>query len=108
MADPFLKTFTLIVFVVVLFGINWKMALGCGFLLPLIAWPVNKFGRKIRRSAENSQTRLADLSQILQETVSGNRVVKAFGMEDFEIANFARRLSAKTCAGSVLASSLVR
>ncbi|PYU83136.1 MAG: multidrug ABC transporter ATP-binding protein, partial [Acidobacteria bacterium] len=34
------------------------------------------------------QTRLGDLSQILQETVSGNRVVKAFGMEDFEIAKF--------------------
>jgi subfamily B ATP-binding cassette protein MsbA len=94
MADLFLKTFTLIVFVVVLFGINWKMALGCGFLLPLIAWPVNKFGRKIRRSAENSQTRLADLSQILQETVSGNRVVKAFGMEDFEIRKF--RATART------------
>jgi len=60
------------------FRLNWKMALGCGLLLPLVAWPVKKFGRKIRRSAENSQTRLADLSQILQETVSGNRVVKAF------------------------------
>jgi subfamily B ATP-binding cassette protein MsbA len=71
------------------------MALGCGFLLPLVVWPVNKFGRKIRHSAENSQTRLGDLSQILQETVSGNRVVKAFGMEDFEIRRFreaARRL----------------
>jgi len=88
LADLFLKCFTLVVFVAVLFGINWKMALGCGLLLPLIAWPVNKFGRKIRRSAENSQTRLADLSQILQETVSGNRVVKAFGMEDFEIRKF--------------------
>jgi len=39
--------------------------------------------RKIRRSAENSQTRLGDLSQILQETVSGNRVVKALRHEDF-------------------------
>ncbi len=64
------------------------MALGCAVLLPLVAWPINKFGRKIRRSAENSQTRLGDLSQILQETVSGNRVVKAFGMEDFEIRKF--------------------
>src|SRR4029077_1911883 len=43
---------------------------------------------KIRSSAEDSQTRLGDLSQILQETVSGNRVVKAFGMEDFEIGKF--------------------
>jgi subfamily B ATP-binding cassette protein MsbA len=50
--------------------------------------PVGKLGKKIRRSSENSQTRLGDLSQILQETVSGNRVVKAFGMEDFEIAKF--------------------
>jgi subfamily B ATP-binding cassette protein MsbA len=95
LADLFQKSFTLVVFVAVLLGINWKMALGCAFLLPLVVWPVNKFGRKIRRSAENSQTRLSDLSQILQETVSGNRVVKAFGMEDFEIHRFreaARRL----------------
>ena len=88
LADLFQKSFTFVVFVAVLLGINWKMALGCGLLLPLVAWPVNKFGRKIRRSAESSQTRLADLSQILQETVSGNRVVKAFGMEDFEIRKF--------------------
>ena len=88
LADLFQKSFTLIVFLAVLIGINWKMALGCAVLLPLVAWPINKFGRKIRRSAENSQTRLGDLSQILQETVSGNRVVKAFGMEDFEIRKF--------------------
>jgi len=88
LADLFLKVFTFTVFVAVLLGINWRMALGCALLLPLVAWPVNKFGRKIRGSAENSQARLADLSQILQETVSGNRVVKAFGMEDFEIGKF--------------------
>jgi len=88
LADLFQKSFTFVVFVAVLLGINWRMAFGCGLLLPLVAWPVNKFGRKIRGSAENSQTRLADLSQILQETVSGNRVVKAFGMEDFEIRKF--------------------
>jgi subfamily B ATP-binding cassette protein MsbA len=71
------------------------MALGSIVLLPMVVLPVNKFGRKIRRSAENSQSRLGDLGQILQETVTGNRVVKAFGMEDFEIAKFrqtARRL----------------
>jgi subfamily B ATP-binding cassette protein MsbA len=88
LADLFLKSFTFVVFVSVLFGINWRMALGCGLLLPLVAWPINRFGRKIRRSAEDSQTRLGDLSQILQETVSGNRVVKAFGMENFEIGKF--------------------
>jgi subfamily B ATP-binding cassette protein MsbA len=88
LADLFQKSFTLIVFLGVLLAINWKMALGCALLLPPVAWPINKYGRKIRSSAENSQTRLGDLSQILQETVSGNRVVKAFGMEEFEIGKF--------------------
>ncbi len=95
LADLFQKGFSLIVLVGVLFWMNWKMALASAILLPLVVVPVGKFGRKIRRSAENSQTRLADLSQILQETTTGNRVVKAFGMEDFEIRKFqdtARRL----------------
>jgi ATP-binding cassette, subfamily B, bacterial MsbA len=95
LADLFREGFTLLVFVTVVFGLNWRMALGSVVLLPMVVWPVNKFGRKIRRSAENSQSRLGDLGQILQETVTGNRVVKAFGMEGFEIAKFqqtARRL----------------
>ncbi|HYA98564.1 MAG TPA: ABC transporter ATP-binding protein [Methylomirabilota bacterium] len=95
LADLFQKGFTLLVFIGVLLIVNWKMALGSGVLLPLVVLPVGKFGRKIRRSAENSQTRLGDLSQAMQETVSGNRIVKAFGMEDFEIRRFresARRL----------------
>ena len=88
LADLFQKGFSLIVLVAVLFVINWRMAIASAVLLPLVVIPVGKFGRKIRRSAENSQTRLADLSQILQETTTGNRVVKAFGMEDFEIQKF--------------------
>ena len=68
--------------------IDWRMALGSAVLIPLVAWPVGKFGRRIRKSSEKSRSRLADLSQILQETISGNRVVKAFGMEGFEIRKF--------------------
>ena len=59
---------------------------------------VAKFGRKIRNSSQQSRSRLADLSQILQETISGNRVVKAFGMEGFEIRKFRWRLPANCCA----------
>jgi len=95
LADIFQKGFTFFIFVGVMFYFNWKMALGAAVLLPMVVLPVNKFGGKIRRSSESSQTRLGDLSQILQETVSGNRVVKAFGMEGFEITKFretARRL----------------
>jgi len=88
LADLFQKSFTLIVFLVVMFYIDWKMSLAVGLALPLVVLPVGKFGKKIRRSAESSQSRIGELSQVLQETVSGNRVVKAFGMEDFEIRKF--------------------
>jgi subfamily B ATP-binding cassette protein MsbA len=88
MAELFRQIFSLIAFVLVLAVIDWRMALGSAVLIPLVAWPVGRFGRRIRKSSEKSRARLADLSQILQETLSGNRVVKAFGMEGFEIRKF--------------------
>lgn len=87
-AEFFRQIFSLVAFVSVLLYINWRMAVGSAVLIPLVVVPVGKFGRKIRRSSEKSRSRLADLSQILQETVTGNRVVKAFGMEGFEIRKF--------------------
>jgi len=95
LADLFMKSFTFLAFVAAMLILNWKLALATTALLPVVILPVNKLGKKIRLSAEKSQTRLSDLSQIVEETVSGNRVVKAFGMEDFEVRKFheiARRL----------------
>ncbi len=99
LADVFRQGFGLAVFVTVLLLIDWKMAVGSALFLPLILWPVGKLGRRIRRGVESSQARLGELSQILQETVRGNRVVKAFGMEAFEVRRFqetARRLMRET------------
>jgi subfamily B ATP-binding cassette protein MsbA len=99
LADVFRQAFTFIFLVAGLLFIDWKMTLSCGVFLPLVLWPVGKLGRKIRRSSEMSQSRLGEVNQILQETVTGNRVVKAFGMEDFEIRKFreaARRLLRET------------
>lgn len=88
LADFFRQIFALIAFIVVLLTINWKLALGSAIFIPLIVVPVGRLGKKIRRSSETSRSRLADLSHILQETITGNRVVKAFGMERFEIGRF--------------------
>ncbi|MGB8474532.1 MAG: ABC transporter ATP-binding protein [Candidatus Acidiferrum sp.] len=88
LADLFRQGFGLLVFIAILLKIDWRMALASIVLLPAVVWPVGKLGRKIRRSVASSQDRLGELSQILQETVSGNRVVKAFGMEDFETSKF--------------------
>ncbi len=87
-ADFFRHTFSFFGCVVVLFLIDWKLALLSLVILPLVVVPVGKLGRRIRHSVQESQSRLADLSQILQETITGNRVVKAFGMENFEIEKF--------------------
>ena len=88
LADFFRQIFSLVIFVAVLLVVDWRMAVGAAVLVPLVVWPVGKLTRRIRRSTEKSRARLADLSQILQETISGNRVVKAFGMEGFEIRKF--------------------
>jgi subfamily B ATP-binding cassette protein MsbA len=95
LADFFRQVFSLLAFVAVLFAVNWKMALGSALIVPLVIYPVGRLGKRIRHSVTDSRSRLADLTQILQETISGNRVVKAFGMEGFEIGKFrqtARRM----------------
>jgi len=88
LADFVRQSFSLVAFVLVLLVLNWRMAVGCALLAPLVVWPVGRLTRRIRQATQKSRTRLADLSQILQETISGNRVVKAFGMEGFEIRKF--------------------
>jgi len=99
LADIFRQSFTFIALIGVLVSIDWRLTLACGVFLPMILWPVGKLGRHIRRSVESSQSKLGELNQILQETVTGNRVVKAFGMEDSETRKFgaaARRLLRET------------
>lgn len=99
LADIFRQSFTFTALIAVLLNIDWKLTLACGLFLPMILWPVGKLGRHIRRSVESGQSKLGELNQILQETVSGNRVVKAFGMEDSETRKFglaARRLLRET------------
>src|SRR5713226_8179870 len=88
LAELFRQIFQFPVFIAILLSIDWKMTLACVVFLPMILWPIGKLGRKIRKSVESSQTRLGELTQILQETVGGNRIVKAFGMEDFEVSKF--------------------
>jgi len=99
LAELFRQVFLFPVYLAILIYLDWRMTLACAVLLPVIVWPIGKLGRRIRRSVETSQTRLGELTQILQETVGGNRIVKAFGMEDFEVGKFrnsSRRLLRET------------
>jgi len=73
-----------------IFWTSWRLALVSLLVLPpsllLIVW----LGRKLRRRSTITQERMADLNAILQETLSGIRVVKAFAMEEFEKRKFGR------------------
>ena len=95
LADFFLQAFSFVALAAVVLIVNWKMALGAIVFLPAVLLPIGKLGRLIRKSVQKTQTRLGELNQMIQEGVAGNRVVKAFGMEGFEIEKFrstARRL----------------
>ncbi len=69
---------------------NWKLALVALFVFPLAVYPIVKFGEKMRRVATDSQVTMGTLSSLLQETIAGTRIVKAFGMEAHEGDRFAR------------------
>lgn len=97
LADFFRQSFTFIALLTVALMINWKLMLACLLAAPLVVAPIARLGHRIRRLSRTSQEQLGDLSQILQETFTGARIVQAFGMEKFEAGKFrqaARRLLA--------------
>jgi subfamily B ATP-binding cassette protein MsbA len=75
---------------VVLFYMDWRLAILSLVGMPLALHPLVRLGQRLRASNETSLRRWKDISEILQETISGFRVVKAFGMEGFEIGRFGR------------------
>ncbi|MGH9356714.1 MAG: ABC transporter transmembrane domain-containing protein, partial [Terriglobia bacterium] len=85
----FLKqSFTLAGLLAVIFYVDWRLALISLIVVPFVVFPSANIGRYIRASSRKSQDKMADIAHILQETFSGIRIVKAFGMEHFEVAKF--------------------
>ena len=94
MAGDLLKEgLTVVGLIVVLFIKDWRLAILSLVAMPLAFYPLVRLGRHLRASAETSLRRWRDISEILQETISGFPVVKAFGMEGFETARFRRAAS---------------
>ncbi len=73
------------VLVVILGGkLAWVLVL----FIPIIIFSAVRIGRRVRSTTRTGQDQLADVQNILQETITGNRIVKAFGMEAWEFARF--------------------
>jgi ATP-binding cassette, subfamily B, bacterial MsbA len=81
-------SFTLICLVFVIFYRDWQLAIIAMFVFPLAVYPIAKFGQKMRQVATRTQVTLGSLTTLLQETISGTRIVKAFSMEEYENRRF--------------------
>lgn len=88
LAGVFKDLFQVIGLVGVVVYLNWKLALIAIFFIPLAFLPVAHFGRKFRKLSTTNQQTVAQVSNILHESITGHKIVKAFGMEQYEIKRF--------------------
>ena len=82
------EPFTIVGLVALLFVIHWQLALASLLIFPMTVIPIVKFGQKIRRRGTRVLERRAELSTVIQEGITGIRIVQAFGMEAYERQRF--------------------
>ncbi len=86
--DLFRESFTAVTLLAVLVYRDPKLSLFALITFPFAALLIGKLGRKLRAISRSTQERMADLTSLMHEAFSGVRVVKAFGMEQYEVARF--------------------
>jgi len=88
LADFLRQLFAAVFLIFVLVTNDWQLAVVSMVALPAVMIPTTRIGRRIRRTSRSTQDRQGELNQILQETLSGHMVVKAFGAEGYEFRKF--------------------
>ncbi|MCB9180838.1 MAG: ABC transporter ATP-binding protein [Flavobacteriales bacterium] len=78
----------LVVVVVVMFVVNWKLALLSLLPIPVLLWATNIFKNSIRKSFQDVRTNVARLNAFVQEHIQGMSIVQAFGRERQEFGKF--------------------
>ena len=84
----FRELFSIIGLLGYLFYLNWKLALVSIVVIPLTAYPAQLIGKKIKKASGRSLNVMGGITAILQETYSGIKVIKAFGLEKQTIDRF--------------------
>ena len=90
LVDLFRQPLTMLGLIGVAFYMNWKMALLVALVFPISALPIIRFGKRVRSWARRGQERMGEMTSVLKENFGGIRVIKAFGMEEYEIDRFSR------------------
>ncbi|MCM8797269.1 MAG: ABC transporter ATP-binding protein/permease [Candidatus Omnitrophica bacterium] len=79
-----------VIYLCLTFFLYLKLTLVSLVMIPLISFPIIKVGRMLRKLSKKSQEQMADINSLLYETIIGNKVVKAFNMEQYETDKFGR------------------
>ena len=87
-ADAVRLVFVVLLSTIWVFVVSWRLSLLCLVALPAVLYPLVRLGRRLKSASRRSQEEAADVSTVLTETITGNRIVKAFGMEEFEKRRF--------------------
>jgi len=72
----------------VIFYRDWRLAVLSFMVIPVIIYPAQKIGKRIKKLVKDGQGKMGNIASVLQETFSGIKVIKAFGLEDREIEKF--------------------
>jgi subfamily B ATP-binding cassette protein MsbA len=70
---------------------DWRLAMFSVLVAPILGFALSKFSKRFRRASTQMQEQIGELSSHLYETITGIRVVKAFGMEQYENRRFAQK-----------------
>ncbi len=113
LADFLQQFFSFVFMVAAIIILGRQLAWVLLLFVPFIIYSAVKVGRKVRHTTRGGQDKLADIQNILHETITGHRIVKAFGMETWEIARFraaAQRLfkaNLRSVAAAAISSPLM-
>jgi subfamily B ATP-binding cassette protein MsbA len=88
LAEALQQVFILIFTAVVVALLGGKLAWVLVLFIPFVLLSAARIGRRVRHTTRRGQDKLADIQNILHETITGNRIVKAFGMEGWESVRF--------------------
>jgi len=84
------EALTFVGVLIYLFTLNWKLLLLTFITLPLFSWLIQNFSTTMKRISKANQRKLADLANILQETLYGITIIKAFAREKREVEKYSR------------------
>jgi subfamily B ATP-binding cassette protein MsbA len=90
MSDFLQQFFTLLVMIGVVIVAGGRMAWILLLFVPIVFGSARRVGRSVRKTTRRGQDKLAEIQNIVQETITGNGIVKAFGMELWEMNRFRR------------------